>query len=40
MPKPIEDPFEAAELKAKMQQKKMRDARKRREEAKKDGFIS
>ena len=40
MPRPIEDPFEAAELKAKMEQKKMKEARKRREKAQKDGFIS
>jgi hypothetical protein len=38
--RPIEDPLEAATLKAKIKQQKMRAARLEREAAKQDGYIS
>ena len=38
--KPLDDPLEAAALRAKLKQQKMREARADREASKRDGFIS
>lgn len=40
MMKPLDDPLEAAAMRAKLKQQKMRQAKQEREASKKDGYIS